>query len=67
MVDYLEGILEAIRQPNAITPDPIRGRWRYWRAGLGPTRWLFVVVDWYGTEPQVITAYGKPQIEVEAE
>jgi hypothetical protein len=64
MVRHLEETLAAITQADAITPDPIDGRWRYWRSGVGPTRWLFVVVDWHETEPCVITAYGQPRIRL---
>ena len=64
MVRYLEEALMTIRRPDAITPDPIGGRWRYWRADTGPTRWLFVVVDWFGTQPEVVTAYGQPKVRL---
>lgn len=64
MTDHLEETLAAVRAPDAITPDPIRGRWRYWQAGRGPTRWLFVVVDWHDEEPAVVTAFGKPAVQL---
>jgi len=54
----IDEVLDAVTRPDAITPDPRHGRWRYWRAELGPTRWLPVVVDWHESEPKVITAFG---------
>jgi hypothetical protein len=64
MADQMGVILETVGRPDAITPDPIRGRWRYWRAGVGPTRWLFVVVDWSALQPLVITAYGRRKVRL---
>jgi hypothetical protein len=59
MADHLGEALATVRMPDAITRDRRAGRWRYWRAGIGPTRWLFVVVQWKVAEPEVVTAYGK--------
>jgi hypothetical protein len=59
MAPFLEAALDAVRRPGAITPDPIRGRWRYWCSTTGPSRWLFVVVDWDESAPCVVTAYAK--------
>jgi hypothetical protein len=59
MLPLLDEILETVRRPQVITLDPKPGRWRYWRAGIGPSRWLFVVVAWNVPEPHVVTAYGK--------
>jgi hypothetical protein len=64
MVRYLRESLVTVSRPEAITPDPIRGRWRYWRSDAGPTRWLFVVVDWHEAEPEVVTAYGQPKVRL---
>ncbi|ADB53925.1 hypothetical protein Cwoe_5520 [Conexibacter woesei DSM 14684] len=41
-----------------MTPDRTLGRWRYWRRGAGPIRWLFVVVGWNTVPAQIITAFG---------
>lgn len=64
MLRHLEEALATVSRPDAITPDPIRGRWRYWRSGVGPTRWLFVVVDWHEAEPAVVTAFGQPKVRL---
>lgn len=58
MVRLIDDVLDTVTRPDAITPDPRRGRWRYWRAETGPSRWLFVVVDWRESEPEVVTAFG---------
>jgi len=59
MARHLEETVVTVRQPDVITPDPIEGRWRSWRNATGPTRWLFVVVDWGAAHATVVTAYGK--------
>jgi hypothetical protein len=64
MATYLDETLATVSQPHAITPDPIRARWRYWRTGSGPSRWLFVVVDWQAPVPEVVTAFGKGKVGV---
>jgi hypothetical protein len=56
---FINDVLGTVRIPDVITPDPRRGRWRYWQADAGPSRWLFVVVEWRAVEPHVVTAYGK--------
>ena len=60
----MDEVLTAVTRPDAITPDPRRGRWRYWRSETGPTRWLFVVVDWHEAEPELITAFGRRKVEL---
>lgn len=64
MARFLEEALTTVRRPDAITPDPIGCRWRYWRSGVGPTRWLFVVVDWAEAVPSVVTTFGQPKIRL---
>ncbi len=53
---FLDEILATVSRPDAITPDPRHGRWRYWQASAGPSRWLYVVVEWHAVEPHVVTA-----------
>jgi hypothetical protein len=64
MAWHIEATLTTVRHPDAITPDPIRGRWRYWRSGAGPTRCLFVVVDWHEAPPEVVTAFGRRRVRL---
>jgi len=47
-----------VTAPEHVHPDPRPQRERYWRQGLGPSRWLLAVID-LGTAPaQIVTAYG---------
>ena len=39
-------ILGAVANADGHASDPVEGRHRYWRAGPGGSRWLFVVVDY---------------------
>jgi hypothetical protein len=64
MAEHLDAALATVAAPDAITPDPKAGRWRYWRAEAGPTRWLFVVVQWKVEMPAVITAFGQPRVRL---
>jgi hypothetical protein len=57
MVPLIEEVLDVVRRPDVITPDPKQARWRYWRAGLGPTRWVRVVVAWNADPPEIKTAF----------
>jgi hypothetical protein len=60
----IDEILDTVAQPDAITPDPEDGRWRYWRAGSGPTRWLRVVVAWHEGAPWIVTAFPSGRIDL---
>ncbi|HEX7290913.1 MAG TPA: hypothetical protein VF250_07250 [Conexibacter sp.] len=60
----MEEVLDAVTQPRAITADSTCGRWRYWRPGMGPTRWMFVVVDWRPVDPTIITAFGRGKVRL---
>lgn len=64
MLRLIDEVLDAVTHPDAITPDPRRGRWRYWRAETGPTSWLFVVVDWREAQPEVVTAFGRRKVQM---
>ena len=53
----IDDVLDVVTRPDAITPDPRAGRWRYWRAGIGPTKWIRVVVAWQEGLPWIVTAF----------
>jgi len=57
LLPLIDEVLEVVTTPDAITPDPKRGRWRYWRAGVGPTRWVRVIVNWNKTPAEIHTAF----------
>jgi hypothetical protein len=71
MDGYLDQILPTVESPDAREFDPRAGdertylhgvpcakRERFYRRGLGPSRWLFVVVDFSSPRARVVTAYG---------
>lgn len=55
---HREAVLATVAAPDHRGSDPRRGRERYWRRGLGPSRWLLVVVDFAAVPARVVTAYG---------
>jgi hypothetical protein len=57
LASLIEELLKTIQCPEAITPDPITGRWRYWRSEIGPTRWVKVIVAWDEGPPWIVTAF----------
>jgi hypothetical protein len=57
LASMIDDVLDIVTRPDVITPDPEASRWRYWRAGVGPTRWVGVVVVWSASPPFIITAF----------
>jgi hypothetical protein len=55
---HREAILAIVAAPDHREPDRRPGRERYWRRGVGPSRWLMVVVDYGPTPARIVTAYG---------
>lgn len=56
---YERAIMETISHPNERTDDVRPGRERYFASGKGPSRWLRVVVEFDGTQGEVVTAFGQ--------
>jgi hypothetical protein len=54
---YQEEVIATVRSPDHRSPDPRPGRERYYRSKLGPSRWLFAVVDFNETPARIVTAY----------
>lgn len=54
---HREAVLATVAAPDHRGSDPRPGRARYWRRGLGPSRWLMVVVDFESVPARVVTAY----------
>lgn len=54
---YREEIVETVRSPTHHRADPRPGRERYYRWNIGPSRWLFAVVDFNETPARIVTAY----------
>jgi hypothetical protein len=58
MVVHRDAVLATVAKPQHRRPDARPSRERFWRRGLGPSRWLLMVVD-FGMQPaRVVTAYG---------
>ncbi len=57
-----EAILSAVRRPSKQVPDPIAGRERYYRQGIGPSRWIMTVVDFSQTPARIVTAFALRRI-----
>jgi hypothetical protein len=55
---YQDEIIATVRAPGHRSTDPRPGRERYYRIGLGPSRWLFTVVNFNETPARIVTAYG---------
>lgn len=58
MTAHRDAVLATVTKPQHRRPDPRPSRERYWRRGLGPTRWLLVVVDFRSQPARIVTAYG---------
>jgi hypothetical protein len=59
MAPYLSHVLQAIRVPDHREPDVRAGRERLFRRGLGPQRWLRVVIEFAPGFDQVVTTFGQ--------
>ena len=53
---HLEHVLATVTTPDHAEPDPHARRRRYYRRGLGPSRWLLVVVSFEQQPGRIITA-----------
>jgi len=52
-------ILRAVADPDHREDDLRPGRERFWRERIGPSRWLFVVVDFNEIPARGVTAFGR--------
>jgi hypothetical protein len=53
-----EEILETVASPHVVLDDPEPGRKRFYRSGVGPSRWLRVAVDFDQRPALIITSFG---------
>ena len=61
----IDDVLDVVTRPDVITPDSDGdGRRRYWQAGVGPTRWILVVVAWQEGPPAIVTAFPTGRIKL---
>jgi hypothetical protein len=59
MADYEEAVMLTISRPDVREDDPRPGRERFFRRGVGPDRWMRVVVEFRGERDLVVTAFGQ--------
>lgn len=45
MAGHQAAAMLTVAQPDHVGPDPRAGRVRHYRRGVGPSRWLLVVID----------------------
>lgn len=56
---YLPDVLRAVHAPDHVEPDPVYElRTRFHLRGVGPSRWLLVVVSYEQQPARVISAFG---------
>lgn len=58
MVRFLPEIMLTATAPEIALDDPRPGRMRHFRAKLGPSQWLRVIVDFTQQPPRIVTAHG---------
>ncbi len=57
MEAHRDAVIATVSAPQYRRPDPRPARERDWRRGLGPSRWLLVVIDFSDDPARVVTAY----------
>ena len=55
LAGHLEAVLSAVNEPDHVEPDSAPGRTRYYRRGVGPSRWLLAVVSFEQEPGRIIT------------
>lgn len=60
MADFMPEVMRAVREPDHVLPARNPRRELLFLAGVGPTKWLFVVVQIDGPAGgRIITAFGR--------
>ncbi len=55
---HLPDVLRAVTKPDHVAPDPsFDARTRYYARGVGPSRWLLVVVSYEQTPARIVSAF----------
>jgi hypothetical protein len=55
---HLDAVLEAVSSPDHRESDRWTRRARFFKRGVGPSRWLMVVLDFYEEPARIVTALG---------
>ena len=58
LTPHREAVLATVAASDHRASEPRPWRERYWRRGLGPSRWLMVVLDFGAVPARIVTAYG---------
>ena len=58
LATHLEAVLATVSTPDHREPDPFERRERFYKRGVGPSRWLMVVVSFEQKPPRIVTALG---------
>jgi|SRR5579875_79619 len=56
LADHLEAVIETVAEPDHIEADALPDRTRFYRRGVGPSRWLMAVVSYEQQPARIITA-----------
>lgn len=56
LVDHLEAVMETVAKPVHVEADALPDRTRFYRRGVGPSRWLMAVVSYEQQPARIITA-----------
>jgi hypothetical protein len=58
IVARLSDVLRAVSKPDHVAPDPSHeARTRYYAGGVGPSRWLLVVVSYEQVPARIVSAF----------
>jgi len=59
LANHLPDVLRTIAEPDHVATDPSSfSRTRYYSRGVGPSRWLLVVVSYEQQPARIISAFG---------
>lgn len=59
LASHLDDVVRAIAEPDQILDDPVyEHRRRHYLRGVGPSRWLLVVLSYEQEPARVISAFG---------
>ena len=56
LVGHLDAVVETVEKPDHVEPDTLPTRARFYRRGVGPSRWLMAVVSYEQQPARIVTA-----------
>jgi hypothetical protein len=58
IAEHMSAVAEAVSAPDHVASDPsFEARVRYYARGVGPSRWLLVVVSYEQTPARIVSAF----------